>query len=189
MKEEEKDIVFHRTRLINLALGKVDTPFVSVWDTDVVVKKEQIMMSIVTLRNGEFDVSFPYDGTFLNTDYVFRNQYIIHHDINKLLRFKNYMNILYGRNFVGGAFIINKEKYILSGGENENFYGWGPEDLDRVQRWEAMGYKIHRSKGPMFHLCHPRDMNGGMRSEVHNNLCMLQLQTSQYASYSEVKIK
>lgn len=99
------------------------------------------------------------------------------------MRYKDYFNILYGKNFVGGGFIIDRKKYILSGKENENFYGWGPEDLDRVQRWLAMGYRIHRSKGPMFHLCHPRSFNSALRSSIHSNLCLNQIQESQYESY------
>lgn len=185
VSKNDSDVVFFRTHYINIALNRVTTPYVAVWDADVVVSASQIKESIEALRSGDYDVSFPYNGKFLNTDYIFRSEYLANHDIGKLIKYKDYFNMLYGKNFVGGGFIINKDKYILAGKENENFYGWGPEDLDRVQRWEAMGYKIHRSKGPMFHLCHPRDENGGMRSRVHHNLCMLQLQESKFA-YSDV---
>lgn len=182
----DNNVIYYRTHYINVALESVTTPYVAVWDADVVVSISQINDSIETLRKGECDVSFPYDGTFLNTDYIFRSDYLVNHDIGKLTRYKSYFNKLYGKNFVGGGFIINKDKYILAGKENENFYGWGPEDLDRVQRWEAMGYKIHRSKGPMFHLCHPRDINGNMRSKIHHDLCMEQLQKSKYASHDNI---
>ena len=74
------------------------------------------------------------------------------------------MKTLYGMRFVGGGFIANKEKYFSAGKENENFYGWGPEDGERFVRWHRNNYTIHRSKGPMFHLYHPRDNNGRMRS-------------------------
>ncbi|OYP62638.1 hypothetical protein CIL02_03360 [Prevotella sp. P3-122] len=177
---EDDDVVFHRTKIINIALGVVNTEFVSVWDADVLVDKIQIAESMNVLREGKADLSFPYNGIFLNTDIIIRNLYLVNHNIKKLHRFKNYMSQLYDDNFVGGAFIINMEKYRLSGFENENFYGWGPEDLDRVLRWQNLGYIIHRSQGPMYHLCHPRDINGCMRSEIQNKLCNQQLAYSQY---------
>ncbi|MFK2316233.1 hypothetical protein ACIXP9_07595 [Bacteroides fragilis] len=31
---------------------------------------------------------------------------------------------LIGRPSVGGAFLVNKTKYLETGGENEGFYGW-----------------------------------------------------------------
>lgn len=184
---KDDDVIFYRTHFINLALNFVETPFVAVWDADVIVNDKQIMDSITVLRKEEAEVSFPYDGEFLNTDESLRDLYIEKHDLRLLLKYKNYMNILYGKNFIGGGFIICKEKYINAGKENENFYGWGPEDLDRVQRWEAMGYRIHRSQGPMFHLCHPRDMNGTSRSTIHNDICMLQLSNSRYSSQYEIQ--
>lgn len=33
---------------------------------------------------------------------------------------------------VGGAFLVNRKVYLKAGGENEHFYGWGPEDTERV---------------------------------------------------------
>lgn len=185
---EDKDIVFFRTHIINLALDFVTTTYVAVWDADVIVDYKQINESMEILRKGEYDISFPYNGIFLNTDDTFRSQYLQTGNIKLLLSYKNYLNILYSKNFVGGGFIINRDKYIEAGKENENFYGWGPEDLDRVLRWKNMGYKIHRSQGPMFHLCHPRNMNGTIRSSIQKDLCMLQLSNSKYSSQYEICI-
>jgi hypothetical protein len=39
--------------------------------------------------------------------------------------------------------------------ENENFYGWGAEDEERVKRWEILGLKLKRVHGPVFHFEHP----------------------------------
>ena len=182
----DDDPVFFRTHFINMALQEVDTDIVSVWDADVVVDKKQLLASCEAIRSGQCDFSFPYNGTFLNTDMTFRQEYLRHHDIRVLLKFRNYLNILYGNKFVGGGFLIDAEKYKSSGGENENFYGWGPEDGERVQRWESLGYRIHRSEGPMFHLCHPRDINGGPRTKLYQDLCFLQINNSLYKSSNEV---
>jgi predicted glycosyltransferase involved in capsule biosynthesis len=45
---------------------------------------------------------------------------------------------------------------LKSSGENENFRGWGPEDVERVKRMEILNYKVHFADGPMFHLWHPK---------------------------------
>ncbi len=183
------DIIFHRTLFINMALEYVKTRFVAIWDADVIVDNKQIIESIDSLRKGFCDVSFPYNGICLNTDNTLRDIYIEKNNINILHKYHHYMNNLYNKNyenFVGGGFIINKDKYIEAGKENERFYGWGPEDLERVLRWENMGYTIHRSHGVMYHLCHPRDVNGFSRSAVHDNICKLQLLNSEYGSKKEI---
>ena len=66
---------------------------------------------------------------------------------------------MYGYHSVGGAFIVNKEKYLNAGGENENFYGWGLEDCERVKRMEILNLQVHRSIGSLFHLWHPTGKN------------------------------
>lgn len=182
---DDNDPVFYRPHFINVALEEVETKIVSVWDADVLVDKRQLLASYEAILSEEYDFSFPYGGLFLNTDDAFREEYLRRHDVRLLLKYKHYFNYLYGRNFVGGGFLINSDKYRSAGGENEKFYGWGPEDLDRVQRWEAHGYKVHRSEGPMFHLCHPRDINGGPRTKLYQDLCFNQLNRSLYDTLQE----
>ena len=182
----DDDPIFFRTHFINVALDEVHTNIVSVWDADVIVDKRQLFSSYEAIRSGQYDCSYPYDGMFLNTDMMFRREYMLHHDIRVLLKYKNYFNALYGKNFVGGGFLVNTEQYRSAGAENENFYGWGPEDGDRIQRWESRGYRIHRSKGPMFHLCHPRDLNGGPRSKLYQDLCFQQINNALYESYDQI---
>ena len=60
---------------------------------------------------------------------------------------------------VGGAFLVNKEFYLYAGGENENFYGWGPEDAERVKRLEIFNMSIYFTPGELFHLWHPVGKN------------------------------
>ena len=75
------------------------------------------------------------------------------------------MSLPYGTDMRGGAFLANREAYIKAGMENENFYGWGPEDWERIERWKNLGYRIKTIDGVLFHLTHPRDMNGKHNSE------------------------
>lgn len=61
---------------------------------------------------------------------------------------------------------MNRIIYLNCGGENKNFYGWGPEDAERVHRVEILGYSVSWvSGGPLFHLYHPRSYNSWYISE------------------------
>ena len=56
--------------------------------------------------------------------------------------------------------MVDKRSYLQCGGENEHFYGWGPEDVERVHRLEILGHSIHRVKNQiLYHLWHPRGVN------------------------------
>ena len=79
--------------------------------------------------------------------------------IEFLLKNMKKMKEMYPPNPLGGAFLANLESYKESGLENESFYGWGMEDVERFYRWGNMGYKIKRVPGPLFHLTHPRGQN------------------------------
>ena len=65
---------------------------------------------------------------------------------------------------VGGVFLANLQAYVDSGLENENFYGWGLEDVERYNRWMNLGYRVKRVPGTIFHLNHGR----GINSIYHN---------------------
>jgi predicted glycosyltransferase involved in capsule biosynthesis len=182
------DSIFFRTHYLNLMTKEVHTPFMAIWDADVIVAPQQIIQSVSALMNEEADISFPFNGLFLDTGSVIREHYITNHNIRYMIRYQSYMNYLYSKNFVGGGILVNKEKYINAGGENERFYGWGPEDLDRFRRWANKGYRIHRADGPMFHLTHPRDINGSIRSRIQNRVCQMNISDSTNGLIDEPRI-
>jgi len=161
---EDKDPIFHRTKYRNLMAKEVKTPYLAVWDADVIVDKQSIIDAVEKLRNGEADVAFPYDGKFFDTSEIIRNLFIRKHKIQILHKNKDCMMLLYGNIHFGGAFIVDAEKYKQTGMENENFYGWGDEDFERHSRWINLGLNIFRTAGCMYHLSHPRDINGRYNS-------------------------
>jgi len=168
---EDKDPVFYKTRYLNALSSKVDTPYVALWDADVIVPQSQVVDAVLKLRDGICDVAYPYDGEFLDTSDIVRSYYWRFRDSRFLQRHKKKMKSLYTVEgligAVGGAVIMPTKKYIASGGDNESFYGWGLEDGERHYRWINLGYKIYRSTGCLFHLSHTRDINGYFRSEEH----------------------
>ncbi|MCD7936443.1 MAG: hypothetical protein LUG98_06250, partial [Tannerellaceae bacterium] len=96
---------------------------------------------------------------------------------------------MYSRRSVGGAFLVDKQKYLDVGGENEYFYGWGPEDMERVKRLEILELPYSRTNGPLYHLFHPRLANSDFfnkerelanRKELLKICSMNKLQLSEY---------
>lgn len=168
---EDKDPIFHRTKHLNTISRQVNTDIIGVWDADVILESVQIFEAVQQLREGNCDYAYPYDGRFMDTSEIIRNYYLLHRDINFMKRNISKMESLYsslkGGDSSGGAFLISTEKYKSSGLENEAFYGWGAEDGERYHRWLILNYTKYRSKGALFHLSHPRDQNGTVRSDYH----------------------
>jgi predicted glycosyltransferase involved in capsule biosynthesis len=162
---EDKDPVFHRTKYRNMMTNAVETPFLAVWDVDVIVDKQLILDTMDKLRNGTADVAFPYDGKFYDTSDIIRSLFILKNKIQILHKNRDCMSLIYGTEHAGGAFIVSTEKYKQTGMENEKFYGWGWEDYERYDRWINLGLNIYRAPGCMYHLSHPRDMNGSFTSQ------------------------
>lgn len=150
--------IFHRTRYLNKLIEMSNTNIVGIWDTDVLFTLEQLNNCVREVQNG-VTVCYPYDGRF-----VFLNVEQSRSARGDVLTFfndnidKNFTSLL-GRPSVGGAFIVDKHRYTGAGGENENFYGWGPEDAERFKRMEILEEPVSRIKGPLFHLHHPRGVN------------------------------
>ena len=163
--QEDNDPILHRTKYLNQMIRMVETQFVAVWDTDVLVAGNQILDAIKLLQNGESDVVYPYDNRFLETTAIIRKLFLKENKFEVLDANQKKMKELYAPNPVGGAFIIGTKKYTESGLENEDFYGWGMEDGERYYRWLNLGYRIKRMEGPLFHLSHGR----GLNSVFHNS--------------------
>ncbi len=166
----DNDIVFHRTRYINQLLSLADTDIVGVWDADVLLPQKQIKEGIEAIKKGQ-TMCIPYDGRalFLNDEKSreLRVNPIEFMDKNTKLR------PILGRPSVGGAFLVNKEEYKQAGGENEFFYGWGPEDAERVKRMEILDKPITRVEGVLFHMHHSRGINSFF-DNGERDICNLQ---------------
>lgn len=161
---EDYDPIFHRTYHINRMVERCATPFVAIWDSDVITPPDQITEAIDRLRSGEADFVRPYDKQFLDTSMIIRELYFKTRDIHSLQKHKGKMTPLYPPCPVGGGFLADRKKYKESGIENEKFYGWGIEDGERVNRWNILGYNYHYTSGIMYHLSHPR----GKNSQFHH---------------------
>lgn len=186
---DDCDPVFYRTRLINDFARNVTSRYIAIWDADVVVPAVQVQKSLEMLRQGVCDIVYPYDGTFLDTSEIIRQIYIEANDIGILQELQGMMCAPYGTKMRGGAFIANTDIYRAAGMENERFYGWGPEDWERVERWKNLGYRIKTVDGVLFHLSHPRDMNGMHNNPEQKRYTFKEKSIIMYSSAEEIKAR
>lgn len=160
---QDYDPIFHRTHYINQLVKQSRTQLVAVWDCDVLVQPTQIVESVKLLREAKADFVLPYKDHFLDTSAPIRELYIYSRDLDLLVNNKGKMENLY-EDPVGGGFLANRTQYMASGLENENFYGWGREDGERVNRWKILGYQLVQIEGVMYHLTHERGINSKFHS-------------------------
>jgi len=161
---EDKDPILHKTKYFNQMTQCVKTPFLAIWDADIVIDKKAIFESVKKLRDDEADVVYPYNGQCLEISPIIRNYYIKKKNSQFLLRQKGKLDLLYPHLLAGGAVFIKTQKYIDCNMENEKYYGWGNDDFDRYFRFIGFDYRIYRVDTYLFHLWHPRGDNSKYRA-------------------------
>ncbi|MCL2737840.1 MAG: galactosyltransferase-related protein [Bacteroidales bacterium] len=187
--KEDKDPVLYKTRRFNAMTPNVATPYIAIWDTDVVVDKKAVLEAVTMLRNQTADVAWPYNGTCYNTSEILRTLFMKRKDIRVLYRHMDKMELLHHRSLVGGAVLVNREKYIYAGMENEKHYGWGDDDFDRCYRFERLGFKTHWVDTCLFHLSHPRAMNSSFASSAQKRISSYERFKTESSSKQEIQIK
>ena len=157
---QDDDPVLYRTYYLNEMAKRVVTPYLCVWDVDVVVPPEQVSQAVERLRSGEYDVALPYDGKALDTSAPIRALFLQTSRLDILYQHQAKMSPLHdGLSLRGGAFFVTTDAYRKAGMENTAFYGWGSEDFERYDRWTILGYRISIIPGVLYHLSHPRGQN------------------------------
>ncbi|WP_044265429.1 glycosyltransferase family protein [Bacteroides timonensis] len=157
---EDYDSTFYRTKYLNIMTEMSTTPFLAIWDADIIISSSQIIEAIGKLRNEKYDIALPYDGKVLDVPISIRELFIKNCRIGELQKQHAKMDYLYKTEALcGGAIFVNAISYKKAGMENLAFYGWASEDFERYNRWQILGYKIHKAKGVSYHLFHPRGNN------------------------------
>lgn len=156
---EDNDPIFHRTKYINTMLFSSQTDFAAIWDTDIFTYAKQIEESYRIVEHMGYSLVYPYDGRMYSLSETISGMLKNNKEFNPQLLENLSISLLNGYHSVGGAYLVNIRRYLECGGENENFYGWGPEDVERKIRLEIMGEVVFRNNGPLFHLFHPRGIN------------------------------
>lgn len=162
------DRVFHKTKILNKLIRLVSTPYVVEYDCDVVCNPCQIEKALNCIRSKFSIFVYPYDGRCAMID---RNKIDItefkEEELKKLCLIESIdKNIYYG-----GIFCFIKRYFESCGLENENFIGWGKEDIERYYRLKKYDFLIDRVKGVLYHLNHFRGNDSDDKSESYINNC------------------
>jgi len=102
--QEDNDPILFRTFYLNQMLKTVKTPFVAVWDADVISPVIQVRDAVTMLRDNQADIVYPYER-FIDTSPILRKLYIKTKEIEVLERNAKKMKDMYSPNPVGGAFL------------------------------------------------------------------------------------
>jgi SAM-dependent methyltransferase len=161
--------VFHRTKMLNEMAVMAETPIVVNWDADVIVPPLQLWYAAERIKSGD-DMVYPYDGRFARVprDPWFKTMernYDVGVFGNTQFQGKNGDPLPISS--VGGAVFFNIDSFIDGGMENENFISYAPEDCERWDRFHALGYKVTRVHGCLYHFDHFIGENSSMKMNPH----------------------
>jgi hypothetical protein len=146
---------YHRTKQLNVMLNIVKTPVVVNYDIDVMLPIDSYVESQKLVLNDIADFVYPYgDGEYqreISLKYN-REKFDVNFDISDIGgEFLEKITSKYGH-----CIFANIKKYIECGGENENFVGYGPEDVEREFRIITLKYRISRIDNLVYHFEHSR---------------------------------
>jgi hypothetical protein len=147
---------FHRTRVLNFLTRQTETPYVVNCDADVLVPPQNLMDAMEALRTSRVDFCFPHSGMFYNVPR--RLHPVIESSMDLSGIDVRECTVMHERS-VGGIVCMSRASFVECGMENEHFVSWGPEDLERVRRWQKFEKRIGKVVGGFYHLDHSRHEN------------------------------
>lgn len=164
----QKSFTFHRTFLLNEMLSKVKTKVTVNYDVDVILPIESYVKAQEMCLNG-FDLVYPYQDSL-------DGQVMAEMDYKCFIDFLDNpsVDLLKGSPWsakYGFCQFFNTESYKSGYMENENFVSYGPEDVERYERWIKLGYNVGRVDDKVYHIEHSRTENSSGANPMfrHNN--------------------
>jgi SAM-dependent methyltransferase len=153
---------FHRTKMLNQMAAMAETDIVVNWDADTFLPPMQILQAVERIRDGA-DMVYPFDGRSARVPRV--------GNFGKLERSLD-VGIFGGLEFkgmdkydsVGHCVFFDRQAFMDGGMENENMISFGPEDVERFERFKRLGFKVEKIKGPVYHMDHYIGVNSGNRN-------------------------
>ena len=159
---------FHRTKYLNIMLDEVETPVVVNYDIDVILDPQNYLECQNEILGGKSKVIYPYENG--------NGQIMILESFN-YEEFKNYNYSLEIINSsrekrehsaeCGHCIFFDTGIYRMWGGENEDFISYGPEDKERVYRFQKLTNSVSWKQGKkVYHFEHYRG-NDSWTSNPH----------------------
>jgi hypothetical protein len=157
--EENSDNLFHKTRILNDLILMADTKVICSHDVDVVYPVQSHVMAYESIINDNVDVVYPYGcGVW---------QYQVDYSMETFEKFINSghdLNVIADKcrtesSTIGWTQFYHRDAVIKGGLWNEEFISWGAEDCEFYYRFNAIGYRVGRIDGPIWHFEHGRSHN------------------------------
>ncbi len=158
IKTEDRN--FWKTKVMNIAVEKIDTPCFVLQDADVVIEPVYLEKAYRLLLEENVDFVFPFrnDVMWIPEEVVARFDNIRLHHLHQW----NYETAS-GRDeeyiFVGLCNFIKTESFRHIGKFNQNIRSWGFEDVELYERARKLGLNIRRLDNIPYHLGHRRTGN------------------------------
>jgi predicted glycosyltransferase involved in capsule biosynthesis len=158
--------LFHRTMMLNYMAKQATTPIIVNYDCDVLLPIDNYLKAAESIRSGEKDIVYPYDGNFFDLHPMFIDKV---RETNSITFINSTMcrNLRPAADSVGGAVFWSKDKFFKAGLENENFVSWGYEDTERYERATKLGLKVGRCSEGLVHLHHGSSLNSSNGSHPY----------------------
>jgi hypothetical protein len=132
----KKDLPHNQSKCINDGVKISNKKIICVVDADIILLNfYNIYFAVKEIMMNKIDYSLPYTECFDEPNYTLRDAW--------------------GTKCIGGIFIIDREKFLNVGMNNEMFEGWGREDDERHRRLISKNLKFKRQYGIIVHLEHP----------------------------------
>jgi predicted glycosyltransferase involved in capsule biosynthesis len=159
----QNNSVYKRTHCFNKIAKIASKKVLCFYDTDTLVKPIYLSRSQDAILSGNVHHVYPYSGLFVDVKKKSRDT-LANFEFFKLEellkeRYLGYdnedLNVIHTES-VGGINLISKEAFLKIGGYNDNFIGWGCEDVEIERRSKSQNVvvKIENDDAICWHLQH-----------------------------------
>jgi hypothetical protein len=177
--------IFHRTKILNEMLNIVDTPITVNYDADVLLPPASYKKAEDCILKDNADVIYPFKFEQYDQIKIFHNdenykKFKQSLDLNDIIPTKDNT----GKTISGHCQFVNTNTYKKIFMENENFIDWGPEDTERLYRFQMFKCKVGFLDAKVYHQEHPPSIRSNC-SENNRKLFdyLTSLSTEDYKRY------
>lgn len=161
---EESEVIFHRTKYLNIMLNMVKTEFVVNYDVDVLLEPSDYVLCINKLK-GDCDVIYPYFFGLSQRAVLSSGKEKLLESFDLSLLTENDYTL--NTNRFGLAQFFKTSVYINGGMENEHFISYGPEDIERAHRFKVLDYNVEWVPIYIYHVEHSRGKNSNFENPYY----------------------
>lgn len=155
----DMDEVFHTTKYRNLLIKLCESPYFFICDADVLVNPSAIIDCVESMSGSSTPILvYPYNGNFFDVPSEHRKTYEKEENYTELEQCESSFNLWF-KYSLGGIFGGRTMDFDDVPLDNENIYGWGPDDKERYYRLKKIGFNVYRANYPLYHLFHTRNLN------------------------------